>query len=424
MCRVLEKLERAVEAVPTLPSPAGLGAEPVLAEQVETLTAAVVVLQRELGLRMAALETQASGPTDLRGDAVRAGLGGGQSSRLRQLGLFAAEHSLVREAWAGGSITCDQVAALRSACGQLPTPELRSTMLEQVLPYLPELDAKRSRRLIDFTVDQLDPGDPDMEEQSDHAARYLAWSRAPDGGLVLDGYLPAAEADAFTRALDALVEDLRVAGDGLSPSQRRVDALSALVAIAGDKGLPTGGGLPAVMTLTVSLTEAQRVAERDPVKHGRQFERQARGGASIGDHPAGDAAVRFGLCCGAVTPVLGESAERGSPLSRIAGARVEPLAVGRGVRLATPAQRKALQARDGGCAIRGCAVGSAYTQPHHVTPWAFDGATDLDNLVPLCFVHHRQVELGRYTFVRRDPDHRKPDGALEHPLWWIVPPAA
>ncbi len=132
--------------------------------------------------------------------------------------------------------------------------------------------------------------------------------------------------------------------------------------------------------------------------------------------------MRFGLCCAAVTPVLTEEPAPGSLLDRIAQTKAEPLAVGRAVRLATPAQRRALQLRDGGCAIPGCEVAAPYTQPHHVTGWSIGGATDLDNLVSLCWVHHRQTELGRYVFLRKQPGQSPPEEALDHPRWWIRPP--
>ena len=48
--------------------------------------------------------------------------------------------------------------------------------------------------------------------------------------------------------------------------------------------------------------------------------------------------------------------------------------------LALEERRKALQVRDGGCAIPGCRIRSGYTQPHHITPWTLGGATDLDAL--------------------------------------------
>jgi hypothetical protein len=163
------------------------------------------------------------------------------------------------------------------------------------------------------------------------------------------------------------------------------------------------------------------VAARDPARHGADRARRSHGGSTVAGRPAGDATVRFGLCCAAVTPVLVQQDPAGF-LGRIADTPAEPLAVGRSVRLATAAQRRALRVRDGGCAIPGCGVAAPYTQPHHVVSWAMDGPTDLDNLVSLCWVHHRQTELGRWTFTRRHAGDPQPPGALAHPAWWISPP--
>lgn len=423
-CPVLESLSRAVDAVSGLPVPSGLGAAAVLEEQARVLAEAVARMQRQLAVRMAAQEREAPPPTDVRGDAVRAGLGTAQAGRLRLLGRFAADHPDLGTAWARGAITEDHVAAVRDGGARLATPQLREELVAAVLRHLPALDAKRARRLVAHAVDQLQPGDPDSEELSDHAARCLAWSRTPRGGIAFQGYLPAAEAAAFTGAVEALVVSLRSEGDGLSPGQRRADALASLVAAAGRAGLPSGGGLPAAMTLTVSLDEATRVALRDPAAFGTLFQARPHGGSTAGGSPCGDATARFGVCCAAVTPVLHDGPAPGSLLDRIARTGTLPLAVGRGVRLATPAQRRALQVRDGGCAIPGCTIGAAHTEPHHVTPWSLGGATDLDDLVSLCWAHHRLTELGKYRFIRRQPSQPKPAGALEHPLWWILPPTA
>jgi hypothetical protein len=348
-------------------------------------------------------------------------MAGSQAARLRRLGAFAKEHAAVAAAWAAGQVGEDHVAALRDGASKLH-PRLRSDLVAQVLPHLPHVDARGARALVAYTADLLDPTDQDQQEQSDHAARHLVWTTTPGGGMAFEGYLPTAEAAAFTAAISALAEALRVAGDGLSPGQRAADALVALVGRAAQDGLPTGGGLPAALTLTVSLTEAARVARRDPAAFGTHHRARPRSGAMAGNQPAGDATVRFGLCCAAVTPVLAEEPAAGSLLDRIARTRAEPLAVGRAVRLATAAQRRALQLRDGGCAIPGCGVAARYTQPHHVTGWSIGGATDLDNLVSLCWVHHRQTELGRWRFVRKQPGQSPPEHALDHPRWWIRPP--
>ena len=71
-----------------------------------------------------------------------------------------------------------------------------------------------------------------------------------------------------------------------------------------------------------------------------------------------------------------------------------PLDVGRAHRLATPAQRKALAVRDGGCVVPGCGCPPDGTDAHHVVAWSAGGATDLANLVSLCARHHQMVHTG------------------------------
>jgi hypothetical protein len=100
------------------------------------------------------------------------------------------------------------------------------------------------------------------------------------------------------------------------------------------------------------------------------------------------------------------------------GTRI-PLAVGRTARTATPAQRRALAARDKGCIIPGCAIPAEACQTHHVQDWAEGGTTDLPNLALLCWAHHRQVDLGMWTIVaaEEDPVPRPEPGAPPGTPW-------
>jgi hypothetical protein len=65
-----------------------------------------------------------------------------------------------------------------------------------------------------------------------------------------------------------------------------------------------------------------------------------------------------------------------------------PLGLGRTARYATPAQRRALIVRDGGCVFPGCDAPASWCDAHHVDHWDHDGPTDLDNLALLCRHHH------------------------------------
>jgi hypothetical protein len=75
----------------------------------------------------------------------------------------------------------------------------------------------------------------------------------------------------------------------------------------------------------------------------------------------------------------------------LAAASGDSLRTGRDLRLANRAQRRALRAMYRTCAQSGCRVPFADCFIHHVTPWDDGGATDLDNLLPLCGHHHHLI---------------------------------
>jgi hypothetical protein len=74
-----------------------------------------------------------------------------------------------------------------------------------------------------------------------------------------------------------------------------------------------------------------------------------------------------------------------------------PLDIGRGQRLASAAQRRALEATHDTCAFDGCAVAFHACQIHHIEYWEHGGPTDLDNMVPLCSRHHHAAHEGGWT---------------------------
>ena len=65
--------------------------------------------------------------------------------------------------------------------------------------------------------------------------------------------------------------------------------------------------------------------------------------------------------------------------------------LGRATRLANAAQRRVLRALYPRCAIPDCSVRFDHCKIHHVEWWRNGGRTDLDNLLPVCFRHHRAI---------------------------------
>jgi hypothetical protein len=83
-----------------------------------------------------------------------------------------------------------------------------------------------------------------------------------------------------------------------------------------------------------------------------------------------------------------------------------PLDVGKSKRLATTYQRRALAAVHETCAIDGCSEKFSHCEPHHIDYWENGGATDFNNLVPLCSRHHHAAHEGGWK-LSLDPETRK-----------------
>ena len=75
----------------------------------------------------------------------------------------------------------------------------------------------------------------------------------------------------------------------------------------------------------------------------------------------------------------------------VLGGRSEVLDLGYSQRLFSPAQRRALAVRDGGCSYPGCTVPPMWCEAHHVTHWLHGGPTDVSNGALLCGRHHTVV---------------------------------
>ena len=64
--------------------------------------------------------------------------------------------------------------------------------------------------------------------------------------------------------------------------------------------------------------------------------------------------------------------------------------------------RRAVAARDGGCAYPGCDRPPSWIEIHHILPWEDGGETTLSNLVMVCRGHHRQMHFSEWVVRIRD----------------------
>jgi hypothetical protein len=89
--------------------------------------------------------------------------------------------------------------------------------------------------------------------------------------------------------------------------------------------------------------------------------------------------------------------------------------LGRSTRTVNRAQRRKLRAMHTTCVGDGCQVRFEQCQIHHVIFWRFNGNTDIDNLVPVCSLHHHLAHEGRWTLSmtpNRTVTWTRPDGTI------------
>lgn len=195
--------------------------------------------------------------------------------------------------------------------------------------------------------------------------------------------------------------------DPRSAEQRMAEGLERLIdAYLQGEDRPTVGGVRPHVTMTVDARELAGEGPHPPGLHGSVDEYTAFLNEKGYSSPfrlqwmgriSGESA-RMLACDATLTSMI------------LNGERV-PLDVGREHRTVTPAIRKALLARDCGCAFPGCGRPAGWTDAHHIEHWSKGGKTSLDNTVLLCRHHHRMVHHQGWDVNMGD------DG---HP--WFTPP--
>jgi Domain of unknown function (DUF222) len=197
-----------------------------------------------------------------------------------------------------------------------------------------------------------DPEPDDIERNHLHVSELL------NNTSKLDGALTGEPAVMFNDALNLCMPE-PVEGEIRTFSERRADALVEM----------------ARRVLQTTNSTARRSSDALLLI---PFDTYVTGG--VASYPDGTTVspdrVRQLLCDAVITPLL-------------QGDAGQPLWMGRSVRTATDAQRRALVARDRHCAFPGCHRPVSWTQVHHIEFWTRDhGPTDIDNLCLVCTTHH------------------------------------
>ncbi len=297
--------------------------------------------------------------------------------------------SITSQAMRRGELADSQIDTIVGVVNRLPArvtikdrEEAEASLVEHAKRYTAPGLAKVGRRI----HDHLDPDGPaPSEHENEKPRRELSLHTGTDGRLNFSGSFDSETGTLFSEILSPLAKP-RPAENG-TPDQRSVSerngyALAEALNLIADSGkLPIQGAERPHLTITMTWDMLRdRLGVAYPYS-----------GAPIS--PEG---VRRLACDADIIPM-------------VLGSDSVPLDVGRNERLITPALRKALIARDEGCAR--CGRPPRWTRGHHICHWADGGATCLENCVLLCDRCHRLVHHGGW-------DVRIVDGIVE-----FLPPA-
>jgi hypothetical protein len=193
--------------------------------------------------------------------------------------------------------------------------------------------------------------------------------------------------------------------------QRLLDGLvGACKAGLSTGGLPTAGGLRPQVMVTIDYRDLLDRLEHTTNQGPRYRTRATATGASARHSSAGlsssgsqdsiagipgtgsftftgpvtAATVRKIACDADIIPVL-------------LGSEGRVLDIGRTTRIFPPHIRKAITARDQGCAFPGCTIPAPWCEAHHITYWSHGGPTGTDNGTLLCSHHHHLIHKENWT---------------------------
>jgi hypothetical protein len=265
--------------------------------------------------------------------------------------------------------------------------------VEEVAPYedalvgaAETLEPRQMRTVTEATRLHIDPDGVLADDNHAHERRWFDCDQTYGGVFVLSGQLDADGGALLKKAIDALSHGM-TRGETRLASQRRADALVDLAATqlrCGDHR-DVHGQRP---HLTVTVSAETLRSDAQPT-HTLGSEGDAQPAALGGVGPIHPETARRIACDAVRTLVTVAPSADGAAWTTTAPAM--PLSVGRATRTIPAPIRTALVLRDQGCRFPGCDRPPAWTDGHHIVHWADGGATELDNLISLCRMHHRRV---------------------------------
>ncbi|XTR52707.1 DUF222 domain-containing protein [Pseudarthrobacter sp. So.54] len=164
--------------------------------------------------------------------------------------------------------------------------------------------------------------------------------------------------------------------DRRSRPQKHLDGLVGACSVALASGtLPSAGGLRPQVMVTIAYRDLLDELE------GRTA---STGGSFLFTGPVTASTVRKIACDADIIPV-------------VLGGKSRILDVGRASRVFPPHVRKAITARDLGCAFPGCTIPASWCEAHHITYWSRGGTSGTENGTLLCSHHHHLVHKEKWT---------------------------
>jgi hypothetical protein len=270
--------------------------------------------------------------------------------------------------------------------------------------------------------DHFNPDAADRRDKHPELDQWLDVDRTFRGAVSISGLLAPDSGELLLQTLGAFMRP--VSPDDVVPAAaRRAEALSQMCRVAADQAPDAGGSKPQVtVTIDWDTLRGQASGTQTSDDHtgsartsnghtdsARTSDGQASGGhtdsdrTSSGQAESGQAGRQpgglftssgawAGARLGSGTPLQPGTARRlacdAGLLPVVLGTNSELLDVGRLHRLVTPAIRRALNIRDGGCRFPGCDRPVTWCDAHHLKSWLLGGPTSVDNMLLLCRRHH------------------------------------
>ena len=177
-----------------------------------------------------------------------------------------------------------------------------------------------------------------------------------------------------------------------SRPQRLLDGLVGACKVAlATGGLPAAGGLRPQVMATIDYRDlVQRLGSAG-------IDNEGGTGSLLFNGPVTAGTIRKIACDADIIPVL-------------LGGKGQVLDIGRASRVFPPHIRKAITARDQGCAFPQCTIPAPWCEAHHITYWSRGGTTGTGNGTLLCSHHHHVIHKEHWNIQMRTG------------IPWFIPP--